>query len=107
VITSTGIDLVQLHGEETMAMCDAINAPCIKVMHLKPLDGNTHEENNVEQLQRDIDDWSEHAIAVLLDSRIPGQKGSGTIKIRLFLLTCDCIRRRNWKRVRLVHRIKA
>lgn len=36
IVLETGIDIVQLHGDESSDIVNEINAPCIKVLHLKP-----------------------------------------------------------------------
>ena len=97
IIATTGIDIVQLHGDESPDIIELIHAPCIKVLHVLPssssssksseggkeevvtLEKNGNEKDHmIHQLKADIDSFSNKAIAILLDSRLPNTSGGGT-----------------------------
>lgn len=75
IVAQTGIDLVQLHGDESSDMVEKIHAPVIKVLHLAPGAGSSVDD---AKLRQQVADFSNKAIAILLDSRLPGSKGGGT-----------------------------
>eukprot|EP01041_Mallomonas_annulata_P007220 gene7220-14723_t len=86
IIESTGIDIVQLHGEETSDMITAINAPVIKVLHCtattstsssssSPSNGN--ESDLITPIKDAIQSFSGKAIGILLDTKLPGTAGGG------------------------------
>lgn len=76
IIAETGIDIVQLHGDESPDIIESINAPCIKVLHVAPSKAN--DLVDYDELKNQVKKFSGKAIALLLDSRIPGSKGGGT-----------------------------
>lgn len=83
IVSQSGIDIVQLHGDESSEVVKEINAPCIKVLHLAPAsakDSIHHEDNHstIDRLKKEIDSFSGKAVAILLDSRSPGTAGGGT-----------------------------
>ena len=78
-VSQTGIDLVQLHGDESPEMIDRIHAPCIKVLHVTPKGQGLGKEPGqggpssvIDRLQQDTITYANHAVSLLLDSRLPG-----------------------------------
>ena len=47
VIEQVGLDVVQLHGDETPEYAKALKAPCIKVIHARLADSAVGETDNV------------------------------------------------------------
>ncbi|MBD3615779.1 MAG: phosphoribosylanthranilate isomerase [Gracilimonas sp.] len=68
----TGLDYVQLHGDETPEYCELIDKPIIKVIHI--------EEETVEYLlKHQVDQYTEVADFLLFDTKIEGiWGGTGT-----------------------------
>lgn len=83
MIAATGIDIVQLHGQESHDIVDRIQASVIKVLHLPIKNTDTattagpQETIDIESLTNSIRSWSGKAIAILLDSKMPGKSTSG------------------------------
>ena len=77
LVGETGIDLVQLHGDEPPSLVDRIEAPVIKVLHLPPASSAPAPASS-STLRQQAEGFSGKAIALLLDSRVPGSKGGGT-----------------------------
>ena len=75
-IRQTGIDIVQLHGDEPPEVIDQIHAPCIKVLHVTPKGQGQGLGNEplsvIDRLQQDTQAYANHAVSLLLDSRLPG-----------------------------------
>ncbi len=66
----TGLDYVQLHGNETPEYCELIEKPIIKVIHIS-------EETSKEDLQNSISEYESVAEYFLFDSKI-GEQWGGT-----------------------------
>lgn len=77
-----------MHGDESPELISRILAPCIKVLHIPPStplleastasDSSTSSASTAALLQADAARYAGKAIALLLDSRVPGSKGGGT-----------------------------
>ena len=80
IVADTGIDLVQLHGEEAPEVIDRIHAPCIKVLHVAPAGAaaGAAGASDVDRLRHDAERYAGRAVSLLLDSRLPGTRGGGT-----------------------------
>ena len=84
MVAQTGIDLVQLHGEESPELIDQIHTPCIKVLHVAPKGSSSESAGGtpmapiVDRLRQDVERYSGRAVGLLLDSRLPGTQGGGT-----------------------------
>ncbi|GAB5408770.1 MAG: phosphoribosylanthranilate isomerase [Balneolaceae bacterium] len=68
IAKESGLDFVQLHGNETLEYCQLIEKPIIKVIHIIP-------EYNLEELKAKVLLYSEVAEFLLFDSKIDGQWG--------------------------------
>jgi anthranilate synthase / indole-3-glycerol phosphate synthase / phosphoribosylanthranilate isomerase len=77
IITATGIDLVQLHGNEDASIIEQILVPCIKVIHL-PASTADSSLVDIDELSKQVRSFSNKAIAILLDSKLPGGARGGT-----------------------------
>ena len=73
IAKQTGLDIVQLHGDESPEYCGLIEKPVIKVIHI--------EEESVDYLlKHQIEQYSEVADYFLFDTKIDGLwGGTGTI----------------------------
>jgi hypothetical protein len=78
IVAATGIDLVQLHGEEGPEVVDRVHAPCIKVLHVAPAAAAEASGGDVDRLRHDAERYAGRAVSLLLDSRVPGTRGGGT-----------------------------
>lgn len=68
ISTQTGIDLVQLHGDESSGYCDMINFPVIKAFHIT-------SETKPDELASDIAVYKNSADYFLFDTKIDGLYG--------------------------------
>ncbi len=68
IAKETGLDLVQLHGNETLEYCQLIEKPIIKVIHIEP-------DYDIEELKAKVLLYSEVAKFLLFDSKIGDQWG--------------------------------
>ena len=68
IAKESGLDLVQLHGNETLEYCQLIEKPIIKVIHIVP-------DYDTEELKAKVLLYSEVAKFLLFDSKIDNQWG--------------------------------
>lgn len=68
IAKESGLDLVQLHGDETLEYCQLIEKPIIKVIHITP-------DYGLEELKAKVLLYSEVARFLLFDSKIGDQWG--------------------------------
>lgn len=68
IAKESGLDLVQLHGDETLEYCQLIEKPIIKVIHITP-------DYDLEELKAKVLLYAEVAQFLLFDSKIGGQWG--------------------------------
>ena len=84
-IRDAGLDLAQLHGQEDLAYMKQVQVPCIKVLHMAPTDvgGGAADSRalGLEQLKAAALEYAGTAVALLLDSKMPGAEGGGTGKV--------------------------
>lgn len=68
IAVRTGIDLVQLHGDESPGYCDMINFPVIKTFHIT-------SETNADDLASEMNAYKNSADYFLFDTKIDGLYG--------------------------------
>ena len=68
VAKESGLDLVQLHGNETLEYCQLIEKPVIKAIHITP-------DYNIKELKASVLLYSEVVDFLLFDSKIGNQWG--------------------------------
>lgn len=68
IAVRTGIDLVQLHGDESPGYCDMINFPVIKTFHVT-------SETHTDELASEMDAYKNSADYFLFDTKIDGLYG--------------------------------
>lgn len=68
IATQTGVDLVQLHGDESPGYCDMMNFPVIKAFHVTA-------NSNADQLAEEIELYKNSADYLLFDTKIEGLYG--------------------------------
>lgn len=64
----SGIDIVQLHGNESPEYCGLVEKPVIKVIHIT-------EDTTFDQIQQKIDSYKSHVDYFLFDSKLENQWG--------------------------------
>lgn len=65
IVTQTGIDLVQLHGNESPEYCNLIEKPVIKVIHIK-------NEASSDELQKKLAEYEPVVDYILFEPKIDG-----------------------------------
>lgn len=72
IAKETGLDYVQLHGDESVEYCELVDKPIIKVIHI--------EEETVDYLlKHQVEQYAEVADYLLFDTKIDGKwGGTGT-----------------------------
>jgi phosphoribosylanthranilate isomerase len=68
IAKETGLDLVQLHGDESLEYCQQVEKPVIKVIHITV-------ETSKEDLKTQIEKYAEVAKYLLFDSKVGDQWG--------------------------------
>lgn len=68
IATQTGIDLVQLHGDESPGYCDMMNLPVIKAFHITP-------DTKPDDLASEMEAYKNSADYFLFDTKINGLYG--------------------------------
>ena len=72
IARQTGLDYVQLHGNESVEYCQLMEKPVIKVFHIKP-------ETTADELKSDIEPYIDSVEFLLFDTKTPGKwGGTGT-----------------------------
>ncbi len=64
----TGVDYVQLHGNESPDYCALVDKPIIKAFHIE-------KDTDREKLQNDIEPYLDHIEYLLFDTKINGKWG--------------------------------
>lgn len=70
IARTTGLDLVQLHGDETPEYCDLIEKPVIKAIHITP-------DRSARDIQEKVDAYTDHVAYLLFDNKT-GTEWGGT-----------------------------
>lgn len=68
IVKETGMDMVQLHGNESPDYCNLVDLPIIKAIHIS-------ENTTVQELQDRISEYSSVVDYLLFDTKITGQWG--------------------------------
>jgi phosphoribosylanthranilate isomerase len=68
IAKQTGINFIQLHGNESPEYCDLIDKPVIKAFHID-------QDTDPEQLQRRVESYHDSIDYVLFDTKLPGSWG--------------------------------
>lgn len=68
IARQTGVDLIQLHGNESAEYCDLVEKPVIKAIHIS-------NDSTTESLQEEVEPYLSHVDYLLFDTKIDGQWG--------------------------------
>lgn len=68
IARQTGIDMIQLHGNEPAEYCDLVEKPIIKAIHIS-------EDTDADKLSEQIEEYRSHVDYLLFDTRVDGQWG--------------------------------
>ena len=68
IAKQTGVDFVQLHGNESPDYCALVDKPIIKAFHV-------NEDTNAQQLQDEIEPYLSHVEYLLFDTKKAGKWG--------------------------------
>lgn len=68
IAKQTGVDYVQLHGNESPDYCTLVEKPIIKVFHVS-------SETSRDDLEQQIDPYMEHVEFFLFDTKVDGKWG--------------------------------
>lgn len=68
IARQTGIDFVQLHGDENPAYCSLVEKPIIKAIHVE-------EGDTASDLNNRIEPFRDHVAYLLFDTKVDGQWG--------------------------------
>lgn len=68
IARQTGVDLVQLHGNESAEYCDLVEKSIIKTIHVS-------EETTAESLNEQIEPYRSHVDYLLFDTKVKGKWG--------------------------------
>lgn len=68
IARQTGVDLVQLHGSESVEYCSLVDKAVIKAIHVS-------DESNAESLEKKISPYREKVDYLLFDTKIEGKWG--------------------------------
>lgn len=68
IVKETGIDVVQLHGNESPEYCSLIDSPVIKAIHIS-------EDTEPGKLEKEISNYSSIVDYLLFDTKVSGQWG--------------------------------
>jgi len=68
IAKQTGIDLVQLHGEESPGYCELVEKPVIKAVHVG-------EDDTAETVEKKVNEYRDAADYLLFDTKVDGLWG--------------------------------
>lgn len=68
IAMQTGLDFVQLHGNESVEYCNLMDKPVIKVFHIG-------QDTNAEELKSAVEPYLDSVEYLLFDTKLPGKWG--------------------------------